>query len=80
MIGGIAFSTLLTMFLLPGLLEMLGVRAIGVRRKAAPLAPFESVIPYERLPEALQGLSYEVEYRPILFAAILVWMSRRRRI
>ncbi len=36
-----------------GLLEMLGMRAIGVRRKAAPLAPFESVIPYERLPEVL---------------------------
>ena len=26
---------------------------------------------FERLPEALQGLSYEVEYRPVLFAGFL---------
>ena len=36
-----------------GLLEMLGMRSVGVRRKAEPLAPFESVISYERLPEVL---------------------------
>ena len=37
---------------------------------------FDVISPYaylafERLPEALQGLSYEVEYRPVLFAAFL---------
>ncbi len=26
---------------------------------------------FEQLPRALQGLSYEVTYRPILFAALL---------
>ena len=37
---------------------------------------FDFISPYaylafERLPEALKGLSYEVEYRPVLFAAFL---------
>ena len=36
-----------------GLLQMLGMSSVGVRRKAEPLAPFERVISYERLPEAL---------------------------
>ena len=36
-----------------GLLQMLGMSSIGVRRTAAPLSPFEAVIPYERLPEVL---------------------------
>ncbi len=36
-----------------GLLQMLGMASIGVRRTAEPLAPFEAVIPYERLPEVL---------------------------
>ena len=36
-----------------GLLQMLGMSSIGVRRKAEPLAPFEQVIAYERLPEVL---------------------------
>ena len=36
-----------------GLLEMLGMSFVGVRRTAEPLAPFESVISYERLPEVL---------------------------
>jgi D-2-hydroxyacid dehydrogenase (NADP+) len=35
------------------LLSVLGMRSIGVRRSAEPLAPFEEVISYERLPEAL---------------------------
>jgi D-2-hydroxyacid dehydrogenase (NADP+) len=35
------------------LLQMLGMTSIGVRRAAAPLAPFESVVPYNRLPEVL---------------------------
>lgn len=35
------------------LLEGLGMRSIGVRRRAAPLAPFEAVIAYDRLPEVL---------------------------
>jgi 2-hydroxychromene-2-carboxylate isomerase len=35
-----------------------------------PVSPY-AYLAFERLPEALQGLSYEVEYRPILFAAIL---------
>jgi D-2-hydroxyacid dehydrogenase (NADP+) len=36
-----------------GLLQMLGMTSIGVRRSAAPLAPFEAVVPYDRLPEVL---------------------------
>jgi D-2-hydroxyacid dehydrogenase (NADP+) len=36
-----------------GLLQMLGMSSIGVRRKAEPLAPFEQVIPYEHLPGVL---------------------------
>jgi D-2-hydroxyacid dehydrogenase (NADP+) len=36
-----------------GLLEAVGMSSIGVRRTAAPLAPFEAVIAYERLPEVL---------------------------
>ncbi len=36
-----------------GLLQMLGMSSIGVRRTAAPLVPFEEVICYERLPEVL---------------------------
>jgi len=35
-----------------------------------PVSPY-AALAFERLPEALQGCSYEVEYRPILFAAIL---------
>ena len=35
-----------------------------------PVSPY-AYLAFERLPEALQGLSYEVEYRPVLFAAIL---------
>lgn len=36
-----------------GLLQMLGISSIGVRRTAEPLASFESVISYDRLPEVL---------------------------
>jgi D-2-hydroxyacid dehydrogenase (NADP+) len=36
-----------------GLLQMLGISSIGVRRTAEPLAPFEAVVSYERLPEVL---------------------------
>ena len=36
-----------------GLLQMLGMNLIGVRRTAELLAPFEQVISYERLPEVL---------------------------
>ncbi|WP_077035829.1 2-hydroxychromene-2-carboxylate isomerase [Pelomonas sp. KK5] len=35
-----------------------------------PVSPY-AYLAFERLPEALAGLSYEVEYRPILFAALL---------
>jgi len=35
------------------LLDALGMRSIGVRRSAAPLAPFEAVVAYDRLPEVL---------------------------
>lgn len=35
-----------------------------------PISPF-AYLAFERLPEALQGLSYVVEYRPVLFAGIL---------
>lgn len=34
------------------------------------ISPY-AYLAFERLPEALQGLSYEVEYRPVLFAAFL---------
>ncbi|MBA2673276.1 2-hydroxychromene-2-carboxylate isomerase [Ramlibacter sp.] len=34
------------------------------------ISPY-AFLAFERLPEALQGLSYEVEYRPVLFAGLL---------
>lgn len=34
------------------------------------VSPFAHLA-FERLPEALQGVSYEVEYRPVLFAGLL---------
>ena len=38
-----------------------------------PISPFAHLA-FERLPEALAGLSYSVSYRPILFAGLLkVW-------
>ena len=35
-----------------------------------PISPF-AYLAFERLPQALQGISYEVEYRPLLFAGLL---------
>lgn len=35
-----------------------------------PISPY-AALAFERLPEALAGCSYEVEYRPILFAGVL---------
>jgi 2-hydroxychromene-2-carboxylate isomerase len=35
-----------------------------------PISPY-AYLAFERLPEALEGLSYSVSYRPILFAALL---------
>ena len=35
-----------------------------------PISPY-AALAFEHLPEALVGLSYEVEYRPVLFAALL---------
>ena len=35
-----------------------------------PISPY-AALAFERLPEALSGISYSVEYRPILFAALL---------
>lgn len=35
-----------------------------------PISPY-AALAFERLPEALAGLSYEVEYRPVLFAGLL---------
>jgi 2-hydroxychromene-2-carboxylate isomerase len=35
-----------------------------------PISPY-AYLAFERLPEALQGLSYSVTYRPVLFAAML---------
>lgn len=35
-----------------------------------PISPF-AYLAFERLPQALQGLSYTVRYRPVLFAALL---------
>jgi 2-hydroxychromene-2-carboxylate isomerase len=34
------------------------------------VSPF-ALLAFERLPQVLEGLSYEVEYRPVLFAAML---------
>lgn len=35
-----------------------------------PISPY-AALAFERLPEVLQGLSYSVDYRPILFASLL---------
>ncbi len=35
-----------------------------------PISPF-AYLAFERLPQVLEGMSYEVEYRPVLFAALL---------
>ena len=35
-----------------------------------PISPF-AYLAFERLPEALEGLSYSVAYRPVLFGALL---------
>ncbi|MDN3921999.1 2-hydroxychromene-2-carboxylate isomerase [Roseateles violae] len=35
-----------------------------------PVSPY-AALAFERLPEALVGISYQVEYRPVLFAGIL---------
>jgi 2-hydroxychromene-2-carboxylate isomerase len=35
-----------------------------------PISPF-AYLAFERLPQALEGLSYSVEYRPLLFAGLL---------
>ncbi len=35
-----------------------------------PISPF-SYLAFERLPQSLEGLSVEVTYRPVLFAALL---------
>jgi len=35
-----------------------------------PVSPF-AYLAFERLPQALEGCSYEVEYRPVLFAGLL---------
>lgn len=35
-----------------------------------PISPF-AYLAFERLPEALEGCSYEVQYRPVLFASLL---------
>ncbi|WIV96121.1 2-hydroxychromene-2-carboxylate isomerase [Kinneretia aquatilis] len=35
-----------------------------------PISPY-AALAFEHLPQALEGLSYSVEYRPILFAALL---------
>ena len=35
-----------------------------------PISPF-AYLAFERLPQALEGLSYEVRYQPLLFAALL---------
>ena len=35
-----------------------------------PISPF-AYLAFERLPQVLAGCSYEVEYRPVLFAGLL---------
>jgi len=41
-----------------------------------PVSPF-AYLAFECLPQALEGLSYEVSYRPILFAALLKHWDQR---
>ena len=41
-----------------------------------PISPY-AALAFERLPEALEGLSYEVEYRPVLFAALLPALGQK---
>lgn len=40
------------------------------------VSPF-ACLAFERLPQALEGLSYEVEYRPVLFAAMLAHHAQK---
>lgn len=41
-----------------------------------PVSPF-AYLAFERLPEALQGCSYEVAYRPLLFAGLLAHWGQK---
>lgn len=41
-----------------------------------PVSPF-AYLAFERLPEALQGCSYEVAYRPVLFAGLLAHWGQK---
>jgi 2-hydroxychromene-2-carboxylate isomerase len=41
-----------------------------------PISPF-AYLAFERLPEALEGCTYEVEYRPVLFAALLAHWGQK---
>ena len=41
-----------------------------------PISPYAHLA-FERLPEALQGLSYSVNYRPVLFAGMLAHHSQK---
>ena len=41
-----------------------------------PISPF-AYLAFERLPQVLEGLSYEVEYRPVLFAGLLAHWGQK---
>ena len=41
-----------------------------------PVAPF-AYLAFERLPQALEGLSHEVRYRPVLFAGLLAHWGQK---
>jgi 2-hydroxychromene-2-carboxylate isomerase len=41
-----------------------------------PISPF-AYLAFERLPEALEGCSYAVEYRPVLFAGLLAHWGQK---
>jgi 2-hydroxychromene-2-carboxylate isomerase len=41
-----------------------------------PISPF-ALLAFERLPQVLEGCSYEVEYRPVLFAAMLAHWGQK---
>lgn len=41
-----------------------------------PVSPY-AFLAFERLPEALAGLSYEVRYRPIVFGAVLAHLEHK---
>ena len=46
-------------------------RTVTVSPLAAVSAAFDAYLAFEKLPEALEGLSYNVAYKPVLLGALL---------